>query len=400
MRRHGTTPARIGVPVAMALMCASALGSADPAPSIDVRTSTPSIDPRASLALEPPSSPGPWSFAAAAFVHYENDSVVLRAPGTGAAIARPLENQLGLDVLASLGLGTRALVGVRAPVALMEQGSGGLSRGVDSSGSVPTAALGDLALDAKGMLVANDLGGFGFAALGELTLPTGTRTSFMADRGPTVTMRALADVSILIASLQASLGYTVRATHVAWPATGGLTFGNEIPWTLGLLFRPALLHPIDPDGRQTWEVALHGALPGGPVLPFGWGASGSATESPVLLALSDRVALGRYRDGFVLAGLDVGLDRAVGVPSVRATFGLGWRFASHDRDGDGIADEVDQCPTLAEDFDGFEDADGCPEADNDDDGIVDAEDACPNVRGVTSSDPRKNGCPVSPTRSQ
>jgi hypothetical protein len=109
--------------------------------------------------------------------------------------------------------------------------------------------------------------------------------------------------------------------------------------------------------------------------------------------LSDRIGLGRYRDAFVLAGVDFGLDDAVGVPSVRATVSFGWRFASHDRDGDGIPDDLDQCPDLAEDFDGFEDQDGCPEADNDEDGIVDADDACPNVPGVPSSDPRKNGCP-------
>jgi outer membrane protein OmpA-like peptidoglycan-associated protein len=32
-----------------------------------------------------------------------------------------------------------------------------------------------------------------------------------------------------------------------------------------------------------------------------------------------------------------------------------------DRDGDGIPDDVDQCPDLAEDFDGYQDSDGCPE---------------------------------------
>lgn len=32
-----------------------------------------------------------------------------------------------------------------------------------------------------------------------------------------------------------------------------------------------------------------------------------------------------------------------------------------DRDGDGIPDDVDQCPDLAEDFNGYQDSDGCPE---------------------------------------
>jgi OmpA-OmpF porin, OOP family len=51
---------------------------------------------------------------------------------------------------------------------------------------------------------------------------------------------------------------------------------------------------------------------------------------------------------------------------------------STDRDGDGIPDEIDQCPDVPEDQDGFEDRDGCPDYDNDKDGIYDARDQCPN----------------------
>lgn len=367
---------------------------ADGAPSIDVRTWAPSVDPRANLVLEPASTPGPWSFAAGTWMHYENGSVVLRSP-TGSVASRPLANQLGLDVVLSLGLGTRGEVGLRVPTFLYEQGASGLPSSVVSSGQVPTSGFGDLALAGKGALIENDRGGFGLAVLGDVTLPTGAKTGFMGESGPTATLRLLGDVSILVASLQASVGYTLRTSHVEWPiaSAAGVVFGDEIPWTVGVILRPAVLHAVDPNGIHSWEAALHGSLPAGPTLPFGLGNGGSSALSPVLLALSDRVALGRYRDAFLLAGLDVGLDHAVGVPSVRATVGFGLRFARHDEDGDGIADDVDQCPRIAEDYDGFEDADGCPEADNDDDGIVDAEDACPNVPGAPSPDPRKNGCP-------
>jgi opacity protein-like surface antigen len=53
-------------------------------------------------------------------------------------------------------------------------------------------------------------------------------------------------------------------------------------------------------------------------------------------------------------------------------------FGSSDSDGDGIANAADACPKEAEDFDGYADADGCPDPDNDADGIADAEDACPD----------------------
>jgi hypothetical protein len=40
-----------------------------------------------------------------------------------------------------------------------------------------------------------------------------------------------------------------------------------------------------------------------------------------------------------------------------------------DGDGDGINDALDRCPTEAEDLDGFQDEDGCPDPDNDGDGF-------------------------------
>jgi len=43
-----------------------------------------------------------------------------------------------------------------------------------------------------------------------------------------------------------------------------------------------------------------------------------------------------------------------------------------DRDGDGYDDGVDKCPDDPEDFDSFEDDDGCPDKDNDKDGVLDA----------------------------
>ncbi len=378
----------------VAALFASRAAWADGAPDVDVRTGAPSVDPRANLVLEPVSTPGPWSFAAGAWTHYENDPIVLRAPGAGGIASRPLENQVGLDVVASLGLGARAEVGVRVPMFLFEQGDGGLPSTVVASGKVPTAGFGDIALAGKATLIPNELGGFGLGALGEVSLPTGAATGFMSDNGATVTVRMLADVSLLVASLQASVGYSLRTSHVEWPEGVGVGFGDSIPWTLGVVVRPAILHAIDPGARQSWELALHGSVPAGPVAPFGLGDGGSAALSPVLLAVSDRVGLGQYRDAFVLSGVDVGLDHAIGVPSVRAMLAFGYRFDRHDADGDGIPDDRDACPRLAEDHDGFEDSDGCPEADNDQDGIVDAGDACPNVPGVPSPDPRKNGCPV------
>ncbi len=66
---------------------------------------------------------------------------------------------------------------------------------------------------------------------------------------------------------------------------------------------------------------------------------------------------------------------------------------STDRDGDGIPDEVDQCPDVPEDKDGFEDQDGCPDYDNDKDGIYDAQDQCPNDPEDRDGFQDLDGCP-------
>ena len=64
-----------------------------------------------------------------------------------------------------------------------------------------------------------------------------------------------------------------------------------------------------------------------------------------------------------------------------------------DNDKDGIADKVDHCPDVPEDKDGFEDADGCPEEDNDKDGIVDKVDKCPDVAEDKDGFEDADGCP-------
>ncbi|HET9627359.1 MAG TPA: OmpA family protein [Kofleriaceae bacterium] len=64
-----------------------------------------------------------------------------------------------------------------------------------------------------------------------------------------------------------------------------------------------------------------------------------------------------------------------------------------DPDGDGIVGDADKCPTQAEDKDGFEDEDGCPDLDNDHDGLADAADKCPNEAETRNGFDDDDGCP-------
>ena len=64
-----------------------------------------------------------------------------------------------------------------------------------------------------------------------------------------------------------------------------------------------------------------------------------------------------------------------------------------DQDSDGIDDSVDLCPKVAEDFDQFEDQDGCPDPDNDQDAVLDVNDKCPNEPEDYDGDNDSDGCP-------
>jgi OmpA-OmpF porin, OOP family len=392
------TVAKLAFAAGFATLALVSRASAQDRPSVDVRTFRPSTDPRAHMVLEPVTVPAAWNPNVAAWFAYANRPVRLRDGGTGLSY-RPIEHQLHLDLTAGIALGAHAHVGVGLPIALYQSGTANLPRQLSSSSSAPASALGDLALHGKVTVVSNDQGGLGVGALAVLTLPTGDRTSFLGEGALTASARVLVDYDLLIAGVQASVGYKLRSAERPWPDTtiGGTTFGGEVPWTFGVRVRPGVLKKvveIDHENRQMLEIAVRGALPFGPVGPFGSGDPGSARLSPVLLALSDRIELGHFRDSFLLVGVDIGLTGAIGVPTARGIVALGWAPRGHDLDRDGVQDDLDQCPEIPEDRDGYEDSDGCPDIDNDEDGVTDDEDACPRLPGEPSDDKKANGCPV------
>ena len=68
-------------------------------------------------------------------------------------------------------------------------------------------------------------------------------------------------------------------------------------------------------------------------------------------------------------------------------------YGCPDRDEDGITDAADKCPEKAEDTDGFEDTDGCPDPDNDGDGIPDDGDECIDQPEIMNGFKDEDGCP-------
>ena len=64
-----------------------------------------------------------------------------------------------------------------------------------------------------------------------------------------------------------------------------------------------------------------------------------------------------------------------------------------DNDSDGIADVDDKCPLRPEDKNGIDDADGCPDNDDDKDGILGSKDKCPDQPETKNGIKDDDGCP-------
>jgi outer membrane protein OmpA-like peptidoglycan-associated protein len=101
--------------------------------------------------------------------------------------------------------------------------------------------------------------------------------------------------------------------------------------------------------------------------------------------------------------LDIGDESRYGAPDFEILVGPYFTFGATearqvvaqvlDSDGDGLLDPQDKCPQEAEDKDGFEDADGCPDLDNDADGVPDAKDKCPSQPETKNGFQDADGCP-------
>ena len=319
-------------------------------PSIDLRVFRPSTSADASLYLESSQSPGAWQGHVGSWFSYMYRPVVVRA-SDGSVATSIIGHQLTMDVVGSIGISDFGALGVSVPSILYQHGDeNAVSASVRGPRPLVSQALGDIALTAKVSLVRYELGGFGLAALGQLSLPTGETYGFAGEGKVTSELRLLAEYHLLAASIRATSGFKVRTRERSYD---GDTWGNEIPWGVGVSVFPRAFG-WDENGKWTWSVEAYGHLPAGPEAPFT-----SVAQSPAVTALSARYEVAR--DFFVTVGVHSPITRAVGVPDVGGVLGFSYAPKRSDMDEDGIDDQDDECPELAEDIDGDEDDDGCPD---------------------------------------
>jgi outer membrane protein OmpA-like peptidoglycan-associated protein len=131
---------------------------------------------------------------------------------------------------------------------------------------------------------------------------------------------------------------------------------------------------------------------------------GIRVDAPVgvYMLLAADIAVGSTKEEY-LSTWDLPEDQSAvnqpytteGWPQLGFQFQFGWSgyLTAQDQDKDGVKDDVDRCPKDAEDRDGFEDDDGCPDPDNDKDGIPDSKDKCADKAEDKDGFEDEDGCP-------
>ena len=401
--------------VALCLLAVPAVAVADDPPfdpAIDVQTFDYAIGPKTFFTVADGEGAAKSQLAVDALLTYLTKpfSVYNYDPMTGQVgdVRTTVVSSLAaMQLTAAYGIADKLQVGALLPLIFSLSGDG-LTPKTGNAAMTPinVTGLGDLVLEGKYRLYREN--GLHVAGLASVSLPTSfgsDGSEFIGDNLPTLGTRLAVqyDVAPRLA-VGVNTGVLLRKARTIYDSTIG----------------PQLLWGAAAAVRVTDRFSLVAESYGRAGLPaFSRDASPLEVEGGMRVYATSAIA--------VVAGGGAGLMRGIGAPQSRFFLSIGYSpdvrdsdgdgipngrdkcpFAAEDRDGvqdeDGCPDDdndgdhrpdsEDRCPTQAEDLDGFEDDDGCPDPDNDKDGIPDLEDKCPNDREDGAAPNPKDGCPA------
>lgn len=363
---------------------------------------------------------------------YANDEVHWRALTRN---VRPVTDRLQSNLAVTLGLSSRIDISFAVPVILWQHSVNYPNNGDEKH----QTGIGGIRLSAKGTLRDNTEGGLGCSVGFTLFESTERDADWMSESmltfAPQLTIDYLFKNHFLVVS---NIGYHFRPSAQIGPMD---TRKSAILARVGIEL-PFHVYGLSVVGEVNTEI----------ISPFPAQNSQIKRLSPMELLVALRW---RGEHGSVTLGNGVGLTEAYGAPDWRAVLTLGYFTGTHptlgkstsqratppkneasvqreqreqreqptaatakrrkekqalaarpsdeefdkiiaadpDMDGDGLGKEQDKCEDQAEDFDGFEDSDGCPDPDNDGDGILDTEDSCPQKAEIINGIDDEDGCP-------
>jgi OmpA-OmpF porin, OOP family len=270
-------------------------------------------------------------------------------------------------------------------------------RGPDSEGPTPSPndnenfnfdgqGLGDVGLHAKIRLLSTSRHPFGLAVIGSVWLPTASEDNkWLGEGSATPQLLGVIDKEFGRGRLKlaAQGGIRLRSGEHSFTDTPmGTTPGTGLTIEAKSMipYGAAIAYALSP---QSLDIIgeVHGGIPLG---------GENYMPGEAIVGLKMYLA----RNSFLSFGGGVGIVPDKGAsPDIRGFIAIVFEPNIGDRDGDGIKDDVDLCPDDPEDFDDFEDSDGCPDPDNDKDGILDEDDQCPNDPEDKDGFEDEDGCP-------
>ena len=304
----------------------------------------------------------PFEFGA--YANYNKNSLVV-VDNAGSIVATPVDNRVGVELLGSMTIFEPLAIGVALPTYVFQDGTGDPS----------TAGLGDLRIVPKLRLLDDRDGPLGLAISLETRLPTSTG-DFDGASSVSFMPKVIADHRFLNGiRIGANVGIAIREET----AVANILTGHEFLYAGAVGYRVGGY-----DGKTEIGVEFNGSLGLGQL---------DVEEAPLEGLPFVRQQLNE--DWSLQGGLGVGLLAGYGIPTMRGFAGVRFAPSAPDQDKDGIPDSQDPCLREAEDRDGHQDSDGCPEEgpDNDQDGIDEAFDECPSDKETINGIDDEDGCP-------
>jgi outer membrane protein OmpA-like peptidoglycan-associated protein len=301
-----------------------------------------------------------WEFGA--WLNYARHPLVI-ADDDG--LVEPLvAGRASLDLLGSVSFSRRFALGLGLPVFVQH--------GDAASG----AGVGDLRLVPKLELVNDRDDGLGMALAAELRAPTHGGDFSGGARSFEVFPKVILDHRFRGGlRIGANVGVILREDH----SFLNVTQGDELAYSAAVAYR---------FGGSSGRTELGAELNGGVNLQ-------DAGDEEVALEALGFLRHALSPDWQLAGGIGAGVLEGYGVPTWRVFIGATFTPTAHDRDYDGVVDSEDQCVEFAEDRDGVQDGDGCPEEDpdGDHDGVSDDDDECPTEKETINGRDDGDGCP-------
>jgi large repetitive protein len=285
-----------------------------------------------------------------------------------------VQNRFGGEIGGSVVVLPFLQVSMDLPLILAQdrdESIGGVSAMLDSISGV---GVGDLRVAPKLRILARQRYGVDLAVRGQVSFPTGDSTDYRGDDGVTFLP------SLLLSGKRGPLRWGVDVGYLVRKPTkvSALEVDDEVRAHAGVAYR--VIRPLELGVTAAMATAANDL--------FG---DSARNYSEVTGGPSFELA----RQWVLFAAAGAGLQNGYGTPDWRALAGVrvGRLEGDDDPDGDKISGKADRCPREAEDFDGFEDRDGCPDGDNDRDGVADGQDRCANEAEDLDGFQDDDGCP-------